>query len=168
MDHFPSIKSIPYEGPKSRNPLAFKHYNPEEIVEGKSLREHLRFSVCYWHTFRGTGADPFGAPTLQRPWDDGSESVDNAKRRVDAAFEFMSKLGARSTAFTTGTSPLTGRPSPRPTAISTRSSRSSRRPRSGPESSCCGGRRTCSRTRATCTARRPAPTPTSSPTRRPR
>jgi xylose isomerase len=94
MDYFPQVGRIAYEGPKSRNPLAFKHYNPDEIVEGKTLREHLRFSVCYWHTFRATGADPFGAPTLQRPWDDGSESLDNAKRRVDAAFEFMSKLGA--------------------------------------------------------------------------
>ncbi len=94
MDYFPEIKKIPFEGPKSRNPLAFRYYNADEIVEGKSLREHLRFSVCYWHTFRATGADPFGAPTLCRPWDDGSESVDNAKRRVDAAFEFMSKLGA--------------------------------------------------------------------------
>jgi xylose isomerase len=94
MDYFPQVGKIAYEGPKGRNPLAFKHYNPDEVVEGKTLREHLRFSVCYWHTFRATGADPFGAPTLQRPWDDGSESLDNAKRRVDAAFEFMSKLGA--------------------------------------------------------------------------
>jgi xylose isomerase len=94
MDYFPEIKRIPFEGPKSRNPLAFRHYNPDEIVEGKTLRDHLRFSVCYWHTFRATGADPFGAPTLLRPWDDGSESIENAKHRVDAAFEFISKLGA--------------------------------------------------------------------------
>ena len=94
MDYFPQVGRIAYEGPKSKNPLAFKHYNPDEIVEGRMLREHLRFSVCYWHTFHATGADPFGAPTLQRPWDDGSESLDNAKRRVDAAFEFISKLGA--------------------------------------------------------------------------
>ena len=94
MDYFPQVATIAYEGHKSRNPLAFKHYNPDEVVGGKTLREHLRFSVCYWHTFRATGADPFGTPTLQRPWDDGSESLDNARRRVDAAFEFMSKLGA--------------------------------------------------------------------------
>jgi len=94
MSCFPEIPVIRYEGPDSRNPLAFKHYNPEEVVEGRTLREHLRFSVCYWHTFRGTGADPFGAPTLQRPWDDGSESLENARRRVDAAFEFISRLGA--------------------------------------------------------------------------
>ncbi|MGE3316333.1 MAG: xylose isomerase [Planctomycetaceae bacterium] len=94
MSYFPEIPKIPFEGPKSRNPLAFKHYNAEEVVEGRTLREHLRFAVCYWHTFRGTGADPFGAPTLQRPWDDGSESIDNAKKRVDVAFEFITKLGA--------------------------------------------------------------------------
>lgn len=93
MSYFPEIPKIEYEGPDSKNPLAFKHYNPEEVVEGKSLRELLRFAVCYWHTFRGTGADPFGAPTLQRPWDDGSESVENAVKRVDVAFEFFTKLG---------------------------------------------------------------------------
>ena len=94
MEHFPGIPRIPFEGPQSKNRLAFRHYDPDETVEGKSMREHLRFSVCYWHTFRGTGSDPFGAPTLQRPWDDGSESIDNARRRVDAAFEFIEKLGA--------------------------------------------------------------------------
>lgn len=94
MEHFPDVPRIPYEGPESNDPLAFKHYNADELIEGNTMREHLRFSVCYWHTFRGTGADPFGAPTLQRPWDDGSESIDNARRRVDAAFEFFEKLGA--------------------------------------------------------------------------
>ena len=93
-EHFPGISRIEYEGPKSRNPLAFKHYNPDELVEGKTLRDLLRYSVCYWHTFRGTGSDPFGSGTMLRPWDDGTESLDNAVRRVDAAFEFISKLGA--------------------------------------------------------------------------
>ena len=91
---FPNIETIAYEGPKSKNPLAFKHYNPDEIVEGKSLRDHLRFAVVYWHTFRGTGSDPFGAGTMQRPWDDGSNSVKNAQNRARVAFEFISKLGA--------------------------------------------------------------------------
>jgi xylose isomerase len=94
MAHFAETPKIPFEGPKSKNPLAFRHYNADEIVDGKSMREWLRFSVCYWHTFRGTGTDPFGSATLQRPWDDGSNSIDNAKRRVDAAFEFIQKLGA--------------------------------------------------------------------------
>lgn len=91
---FPKIKPISYEGPNSKNPLAFKHYNPDEMVEGRSMRDHLRFAVVYWHTFRGTGSDPFGAGTMQRPWDDGSNSVANAQKRVRVAFEFMEKLGA--------------------------------------------------------------------------
>jgi len=93
-EFFPDVPQIQYEGPGSKNPLAFRHYNPEEIVEGRSMKEWLRFSVCYWHTFRGTGVDPFGSPTLQRPWDDGSESLENALKRVDVAFEFITKLGA--------------------------------------------------------------------------
>src|SRR5512133_670972 len=93
-DAFPKIESIVYEGPQSTNPLAFKHYNADEMVEGKSMREHLRFAVVYWHTFRGTGSDPFGAGTMQRPWDDGSNSVANAQKRVRVAFELIDKLGA--------------------------------------------------------------------------
>lgn len=94
MAFFPDIPKIPFEGPKTKNPLAFRHYNASEIVEGRSMTDWLRFSVCYWHTFRGTGSDPFGPGTLQRPWDDGSESVENAVKRVDVAFEFIEKLGA--------------------------------------------------------------------------
>ena len=91
---FPKISRIQYEGPKSKNPLSFKHYNAGEVVEGKSMRDHLRFSVVYWHTFRGRGADMFGMPTVNRPWDDNSDSLDNARRRVRVAFEFIEKLGA--------------------------------------------------------------------------
>ncbi len=91
--YFPEVDRIQFEGPQSKNPLAFCHYNAGEIVEGRSMNDWLRFAVCYWHTFRGTGSDPFGAPTLKRPWDDGSDSLDNALRRVDVAFEFMTKLG---------------------------------------------------------------------------
>ena len=96
---FPKISKIQYEGPKSKNPLAFKHYNADEVVAGKTMREHLRFSVAFWHTFRNRLADPFGAGTALRPWDDGSETVANAQRRVRAAFEFMEKLGAPFYAF---------------------------------------------------------------------
>ncbi|MCX8155439.1 MAG: xylose isomerase [Verrucomicrobiae bacterium] len=96
---FPQIKRIEYEGPQSKNPLAFKHYNPDEVVEGKTMKEHLRFSVVYWHTFRGRGVDPFGAGTMIRPWDDGTDSLENAKRRVRVAFEFMEKLQAPFYAF---------------------------------------------------------------------
>ncbi len=99
MTYFPNVGPIHFEGPDSKNALAFQHYNADELIEGKSMRDHLRFSVVYWHTFRGTGADPFGGPTLQRPWDDGSNSVENAQQRVRVAFEFMEKLGAPYFAF---------------------------------------------------------------------
>jgi xylose isomerase len=99
MAYFPKIKKIKYEGPDSKNPLSFKWYNENEIVEGKTMRDHLRFSVVYWHTFRNPLSDPFGVGTAFRPWDDGSESVKNAQKRVKAAFEFMEKLGAPYYAF---------------------------------------------------------------------
>ena len=98
-EYFPGIPTIEYEGPKSKNPLAFKHYDPEQKVEGKKLKDLMRYTVCYWHTFRGTGSDPFGSATLQRPWDDGTNSVKNAVKRVDAAFEFIEKLGCPFYAF---------------------------------------------------------------------
>jgi len=94
MAAFPDIPKIPYEGPDSKNPLAFRHYKEDEVVEGKTMKEQLRFSVAYWHTMRGTGADPFGPGTMLRPWDSGEETVENASNRVRAAFEFMEKLGA--------------------------------------------------------------------------
>ena len=96
---FPEITKIPYEGPQSKNPLAFRWYNADEKVEGKAMREHLRFAVVYWHTFRGTGSDPFGPGTMVRPWDDGSDSVENAQRRARVAFELCEKLGAPFYAF---------------------------------------------------------------------
>jgi xylose isomerase len=99
MSAFPQIQPIRYEGPQSDNPLAFRWYNADEIIEGKTMREHLRFTVCYWHTFRGTGSDPFGGGTMLRPWDDGSDSVANAQHRARVAFEFFEKLGVPYYAF---------------------------------------------------------------------
>lgn len=96
---FPEIGKIPYEGPESKNPLAFRWYNPSEMIEGKTMRDHLRFSVVYWHTMRGTGGDPFGPGTAVRPWDDGSDSVENACRRARVMFEICEKLGAPFYAF---------------------------------------------------------------------
>jgi xylose isomerase len=93
MAAFPDVSKIVYDGPDSENPLAFRHYNENELVEGRSMKEHLRFAVCYWHTFRGTGSDPFGPGTMLRPWEDGTDSVDMAIKRVRVAFEFMEKLG---------------------------------------------------------------------------
>lgn len=99
MPAFPEISKIKYEGPDSKNPLAFRWYDESEVVEGKTMKDQLRFAVVYWHTFRGTGSDPFGAATMVRPWDDGSNSVENAQNRVRAAFEFIEKLGAPYYAF---------------------------------------------------------------------
>ena len=99
MPAFPEVDRINYEGPDTKNPLAFRWYNPEEVVEGKTMAEHLRFSVVYWHTFRANGSDPFGMPTLNRPWDDGTDSVENACNRARVAFEFMEKLQAPYYAF---------------------------------------------------------------------
>jgi xylose isomerase len=99
MAAFPDVEKIQYEGPDSTNPLAFHWYNEDEVVEGKTMKEHMRFSVVYWHTFRGTGLDPFGSPTMERPWEDGTDSVENAIRRARVAFEFMEKLGAPYYAF---------------------------------------------------------------------
>ncbi|MFO0841923.1 MAG: xylose isomerase [Gemmataceae bacterium] len=93
MSFFPDVPKIQYEGPASRNPLAFRHYNADEVVEGKPMREHFRFAVAYWHTMRGQGADPFGPGCAVRPWEDGSDSVDMALKRVKVMFEFVEKLG---------------------------------------------------------------------------
>ena len=92
-DYFAGIEPIRYAGPDSRDPLSYRYYEPERVIAGKTMAEHFRFSVAYWHTFRGTGMDPFGLPTLTRPWDDGSDSLDNALRRMRAAFAFIRKLG---------------------------------------------------------------------------
>ncbi|MGB0418182.1 MAG: xylose isomerase [Opitutales bacterium] len=80
---------IQYEGTGSKNPLAFKHYNPEQLIDGKSMKEHLRFAAPYWHVMRNELADPFGGGTAQMPWDDRSDSTDNALKRVDVFFEFL-------------------------------------------------------------------------------
>jgi xylose isomerase len=93
MTQYFDVPKIKYEGPQSKNPLAFRHYNADEVIEGKTMKEHLRFAVAWWHTFCGTGSDPFGPGCAVRPWDDGSNSLDMALKKVDVAFEFMEKLG---------------------------------------------------------------------------
>jgi len=92
-EFFPGIKKVKFEGPKSRNPLAFKWYNPKEEVSGKTMRDHLRFSIAYWHTMKGGGGDPFGAPTWMRPWNSSSNPMKLAEDTMRAAFEFFTKLG---------------------------------------------------------------------------
>ncbi len=94
MAAFPDISKIKFEGPGSKNPLAFRFYDENEIVEGKTMKEQLRFSVAYWHTLRGTGSDPFGPGTMIRPWEGPVDDVPNAINRVKVAFEFIEKLGA--------------------------------------------------------------------------
>ncbi|NLS97116.1 MAG: xylose isomerase [Planctomycetaceae bacterium] len=94
MAAFPEISKIQFEGPGSKNPLAFRFYDENEIVEGKTMKEQLRFSVAYWHTLRGTGSDPFGPGTMIRPWEGAIDDVPNAINRVKVAFEFIEKLGA--------------------------------------------------------------------------
>jgi xylose isomerase len=92
---FPDIpEQIPFEGPDSKNPLAFKYYKPEQVVGQKTMAEHLRFSVAYWHTFKASGMDPFGAPTFVRPWIQAASPLEQAEYTVHAAFEFARKLGA--------------------------------------------------------------------------
>ena len=92
--HFPRIQTIAYEGSQSTKALSFKHYNPDEVIDGKTLSEHMRFSIAYWHSFRGTGADPFGPGTIVRPWEKGKDALSIAKNRMDAAFEFFQKIRA--------------------------------------------------------------------------
>lgn len=91
-EFFPGIGRIGYEGPGSDNPLAFKAYDPGRVVAGRTMEEHLRFAVCYWHTFCANGADPFGPGTRNHPWQISADPMDNARAKLDAAFEFFTKL----------------------------------------------------------------------------
>lgn len=94
MAYFPEVADkIRFEGKSSKNPLAFRHYDPDKVVGGKTMRDHFRFAVSYWHTFKGTGADPFGVGTTSRPWDASSDPMQRAHDTMDAAFEFFTKLG---------------------------------------------------------------------------
>lgn len=91
-EYFKGIDQIKYEGPDSKNPLAFKWYDENKVVAGKTMKEHLRFAAAYWHTFCGTGGDPFGPGTQIFPWDGAADPMDAAKERMDAAFEFITKM----------------------------------------------------------------------------
>jgi xylose isomerase len=92
-EYFKGISDIKFEGASSDNPLAFKYYNPDQIVAGKTMREHFRFAISYWHTFCGQGSDPFGPGTQIFAWDQSSDAVQAAKAKADAAFEFTTKMG---------------------------------------------------------------------------
>ncbi|AXI28788.1 xylose isomerase [Priestia megaterium] len=98
INFFESVNKVLYEGKDSKNPLAFKYYNPEEVVGGKTMKDQLRFSVAYWHTFTADGTDPFGAATMQRSWD-RYDGMDLAKARVEAAFQLFETLNVPFFAF---------------------------------------------------------------------
>jgi len=92
-EYFKGIGAIPYEGPGSEKPLAFKRYDAKKVVSGRTMQEHLRFAVCYWHSFKGVGSDPFGPGTRPMPWAQAADPMEQAKETLDAAFEFFTKLG---------------------------------------------------------------------------
>ena len=91
-EYFKGVDQIKYEGLESDNPLAYRWYDENKVVAGKSLKEHLRFAVAYWHSFVGDGSDPFGAPTHNHPWNEKNDPIERAKAKMDAAFEFITKL----------------------------------------------------------------------------
>ena len=93
MSYFDQLDRVRYEGTGSTHPLAFRHYNPDEIILGKRMEDHLRFAACYWHTFCWNGADMFGVGAFQRPWQQAGDAIAQAKRKADVAFEFFHKLG---------------------------------------------------------------------------
>ena len=92
-EYFKGIGEIKFEGATSDNPLAFKYYNPDQVVAGKTMREHFKFAIAYWHTFCGQGSDPFGPGTQNFAWDQSSDALQAAKDKADAAFEFITKMG---------------------------------------------------------------------------
>lgn len=94
-EFFKGIGAIAYEGPQSDNPFAFRWYDANKVIAGKTMQDHLRFAVAYWHSFVGNGGDPFGEPTHIHPWDAKADAVERAKDKMDAAFEFITKLGLK-------------------------------------------------------------------------
>ena len=92
-EFYKGIGEIKFEGKNSDNPLAFKYYNPDQLVMGKSMRDHFKFAIAYWHSFCGQGGDPFGPGTQQFPWDESTDPIQRAKDKADAAFEFITKMG---------------------------------------------------------------------------
>jgi len=93
MTYFKNINKIKYEGKESKNPLAFRWYNEDHIVAGKSLKDHFKFAISYWHSLCGGGGDPFGVATRPMPWLEAIDPIQRAKDKMDAAFEFITKLG---------------------------------------------------------------------------
>ncbi len=91
--YFPAIEKIQFEGPASKNPLAFRYYNPEQVVYGKKMKDWFKFSMAWWHTLCAEGGDQFGPGTLKQEWKAGDTALERAKNKMDAGFEFMTKMG---------------------------------------------------------------------------
>ena len=91
-EYFSKIPEIKFEGEESANPFAFKFYDENKKVLGKSMKEHLRFATCYWHTFTWPGLDPFGGQTFDRPWMQAGDEMKMAEMKLDAAFDFFTKI----------------------------------------------------------------------------
>src|SRR5207248_1160874 len=91
-EYFKGVKGVQYEGPQSDNPLSFRWYEQDRVVRGKTMKEHLRFACAYWHSFCNVGSDPFGEGTHQFPWNQSPDPLQRAKDKMDAAFEFITKL----------------------------------------------------------------------------
>ena len=92
-EYFPGIKKIQFEGPGSKNSMAFRFYDENRKIGGKTMKDHFRFAMAYWHTLTGTGVDPFGGGTKDFPWAASNDPIQNAKDKMDAAFEFITKIG---------------------------------------------------------------------------
>ena len=91
-DYFKNIPQIKFEGVESKNPLSFKYYNEDQVVLGKSMKDHFRFATCYWHTFTWPGLDPFGGVTFERPWMASHDHIKMAELKLEAAFDFFTKI----------------------------------------------------------------------------
>ena len=91
-DYFKNIPQIKFEGVESENPLSFKYYNEDQVVLGKSMKDHFRFATCYWHTFTWPGLDPFGGLTFERPWMESGDPIKMAELKLEAAFDFFTKI----------------------------------------------------------------------------
>ena len=92
-EYFPQLGQIKFEGVESKNPLAFRYYNPEQVVAGKKMKDWFKFSMAWWHTLCAEGADQFGGGTKTFPWNQGATAIERAKNKMDAGFEIMQKLG---------------------------------------------------------------------------
>ena len=93
-EYFKGIGKIQFEGKESDNPFAFKYYDENQVVAGKKMKDHFRFAIAYWHTLCGTGGDPFGPGTKTFPWSVNADPYQAAKDKMDAGFEFITKIGA--------------------------------------------------------------------------